>query len=268
VASLCRPAAPVGARLYVIGGYDARRNSSAAVFVLRGTRWNRGPSLPIVVNHPGAAALGSDVYVAGGFTPEGATGRTFVLRTGGQCREVAPMRRARGALSLLALDGRLYAIGGRDGSREVGVTEVYDPATGRWHDTAPMPSPRNHTGGYVDGAMGCVAGGRTPATSAAIDCLDPATSTWHSDWVLPVAPSGAAAALLGGVTIVAGGEPADESHIVGVIQESRLGVWTEIPMLVPRHGTAYAPFRGRLWACGGATAPGFHAVATRTSIGA
>ena len=37
-------------------------------------------------------------------------------------------------------------------------------------------------------------------------------------------------------------------------------------MLVPRHGTAFAVFRGRLWVCGGATAPGFQAVSTCTSL--
>ena len=43
-----------------------------------------GPSLPIAVNHPGVAAIGGDVYVAGGFTPGGATNRVFVLAAGAE----------------------------------------------------------------------------------------------------------------------------------------------------------------------------------------
>jgi hypothetical protein len=128
-----------------------------------------------------------------------------------------------------------------------------------------MPAPRNHVGGYVDGALACVAGGRTPETSAAIDCLDPVTSTWQRRAALPIGTSGAAASVVGGVTLVAGGEPAGETSIVGVIQSLRQGTWTSTPMLVPRHGTAFAIFRGRMWMCGGATAPGFHAVADCTS---
>ena len=73
--------------------------------------------------------------------------------------------------------------------------------------------------------------------------------------------------MLGGVTIVAGGEPAGETSIVGVVQGLRLGQWSSAPMLVPRHGTAFAMFHDRLWACGGATAPGFQAVSTCTSFG-
>jgi hypothetical protein len=74
--------------------------------------------------------------------------------------------------------------------------------------------------------------------------------------------------VINGVTIVAGGEPADESHLVGVVQMLRQGSWTETPMLVPRHGAAFTIYRGRLWACGGATSPGFHATAACTSLGA
>ena len=81
-----------------------------------------------------------------------------------------------------------------------------------------MPTPRNHVAGYVDGAVACVAGGRTPDTSAAIDCFDPATSTWAHRATLPAGTSGAAAAVIDGVTIVAGGEPANETHLVDRVQ--------------------------------------------------
>ena len=83
---------------------------------------------------------------------------------------------------------------------------------------------------------------------------------------LAIATSGAAAAARNGVTIVAGGESAGETSITGIVQSSRAGVWRMTPMLLPRHGTTFAVFRGRLWACGGATAPGFHAVPQCTSL--
>jgi hypothetical protein len=121
--------------------------------------------------------------------------------------------------------------------------------------------------GFVDGRDACVAGGRTPSTSAAIDCFDTTTHAWTRRATLPVATSGANAVIFNGITVVGGGEPSGETSIVGVLQERRGAVWSSEPMLVPRHGTAYAMFNGRLWACGGATAPGFHAVAACTSFG-
>ena len=84
-----------------------------------------------------------------------------------------------------------------------------------------MPAPRNHVGGYTDGALACVAGGRTPATSAAIDCFDTTSGTWESRPSLPTATSGAAATLMDGVTLVAGGEPSNETNLVDVVQELR-----------------------------------------------
>jgi non-specific serine/threonine protein kinase len=262
-------ATTAGTRLWVAGGYDRSRNSSAAVFVFDGSTWASGPSLPIAVNHPAAATINEDIYVAGGFTPTGATNRVFELPRGATAwREVAPMRRARGALSLVTVGGRLYAIGGRDGYRQIAVAESYEPRRNTWSDLAPMPDPRNHLAGYLNGTLACVAGGRTPATSAAIDCFDNATAQWRRHGDLPIATSGAAAAHIGGVTLVAGGEPSAETRLVDVVQRYAANAWTTESMLVPRHGTAFAVYHGRLWMCGGAVAPGFRAVATCTSLGA
>lgn len=257
-----------GDRLFVVGGYDERRQSSAAVFVLDSARWSAGPSLPVALNHLGAATIGYDVYAAGGFTAGGASNRVFVLdRNTVRWRELSPMRRARGALALLSIGGRLYAIGGRDGSAQIAIPEVYDPSAGTWRDLPPMPHPRNHAAGFINAGRACVAGGRTPFTSARIDCLDVSTTTWSELSAVPTATSGAAAATLGATTVVAGGEPSAETGLVDRVQKLHAGTWSAAPMLLPRHGTAYATYRGRLWACGGATAPGFQAVARCTSMG-
>jgi hypothetical protein len=261
-------ATTVGTRLFVVGGYDRARDSRAATWAFDGSAWTAGPALPLAVNHPGAATIGTDVYVAGGFTAAGATNRVFVLASGAaRWRDVAPMHRARGALALVAIGGRLYAIGGRDNSAQIGVPERYDPRTDSWTDVPSMPEPRNHLAGFVDGVSVCVAGGRTPETSSAVDCLDTRTGEWRASAGLPIPTSGAAAGIVDRMTIVAGGEPSGETRITDVVQMFAAHRWTTAPMLVPRHGTAFARYRGRLWMCGGATAPGFHAVADCTSIG-
>jgi Kelch motif protein len=260
--------ATVPGRFYAIGGFDTSRRSRNLVFVFDGSTWAPAPDLPIAVNHPAAAAIGDDVYVAGGFTAASATNRVFVLhKDAPSWADLTPMRRARGALSLLAINGRLYAIGGRDSTTEVAVAESFDPRSNTWTDLPSMPDPRNHLAGYIDGGLACVAGGRTPATTAAVDCFDPARSAWQRHVTLPNATSGAAAAVLHGTTIVAGGELSGEARLVPLVQELHAGTWTSQRMIVPRHGMAFAIFQGRLWACGGATAPAYAAVATCTSFG-
>ena len=262
-------AAATPSRLYVAGGYDTARNSSSAVFIFDGSSWANGPALPIAVNHPAAASIGDDVFVAGGFSAGSATNRVFVLSRGAtNWRELAPMRRPRGALALLSTGRRLYAVGGLDGTTQVATPEVYDPTKATWNDLPPMAHPRNHVGGYVDGSLVCVAGGREPSTNGTIDCLDTTSLTWRPPILMPTATSGAAAAVLNGLAVVAGGEPSNETSIFGNVQELRTGAWTMQPMVTPRHGTGFAIFEQRLWMCGGATAPGFHAVPTCTSMSA
>src|SRR5439155_1762847 len=55
----------------------------------------------------------------------------------------APLRTPRGALAIVALDGRLHAVGG-SGASATGAHEIYDPATDRWADAPPMPTARDH----------------------------------------------------------------------------------------------------------------------------
>jgi N-acetylneuraminic acid mutarotase len=177
------------------------------------------------------------------------------------------MAHARGALGLVAHDGALYAIGGRDGNAQIAPTERFDPARNAWTARAPMPGPRNHIAAYVDGTRLCAAGGRRPNTTDRIDCYDPATDSWSADGTLPAATSGAAGAVLGNRLVIVGGELSPEAAMVPVIQRRQAGTWTREALTGARHGTAFAIYRGRVWMCGGATAPGFQAVTSCTSLG-
>lgn len=56
---------------------------------------------------------------------------------------MAPLRVARSALSLTALDGKLWAMGGYDGSNFSTVVEVYDPLRNVWSDGVPLTSGRS-----------------------------------------------------------------------------------------------------------------------------
>jgi N-acetylneuraminic acid mutarotase len=253
--------------LYLIGGYDSGGQSVSSVFVFDGARWASGPTFPIAVNHPAAASLNGDVYVAGGFTAGGATNRMFVLsQSATSWKEVASLHVARAAAALLAVGRYLYTIGGLAGSTQIAQVERYDPATNTWAESTQMPHPRNHVAGYVDGNFACVAGGREPATSSSVDCLDTATMVWRAGAALPIPTSGAAAGIIDGALTISGGESSGETALVPLVQTLRGTSWGAQPMVVPRHGIGYAQFRGRLWMCGGATTPGYHASAICTSL--
>jgi hypothetical protein len=262
-------AAATATKLYVVGGYDANGQSVASVFVFDGAHWANGPSFPIAVNHPAAAVLDGDVFVAGGFTSGSATNRVFVLALGATTwKEIASMHTARAAAALLTVGRSLYVIGGIAGSTQIAQVERYDPAADTWSDITQMPRPRNHVAGYVNGQLACVAGGREPSTGSAVDCLDTTATNWRPGIPLPTPTSGAAAGIVNGVLTVAGGESSGETALVPLVQELRGISWSTQAMIDPRHGTGYANYQGRFWMCGGATAPGYHATSTCTSLAA
>src|SRR5437667_9345946 len=80
-------------------------------------------------------------------------------------RTLTPMKSPRGSVGVAALNGKIYAIGGRGvDTVTVATHEVYDPATNKWSDLAPLPKARDHLAVIaVDGRIHAI-GGRFNAT--------------------------------------------------------------------------------------------------------
>ncbi len=259
-------AAAAGGKLYVMGGFNAAGASLDSVYVFDGSAWRSGPRLPLPLDHPSAASLDGRVYISGGHSNGRDSAELFRLDPGGWTR-LADMHHARGGHALIALGGRLYALGGNTRLGEVGPVEAYDPQSGAWSVIATLPVARNHVAGFVSDGRACLAGGRWPTTTR-VDCLDVATGTWSRMPDLPHATSGAGAAtFLKGDVVVMGGQNAGETAIVDQLTRTAATGWTPAEaMLVPRHGFELAIFAGRAWACGGGVRPGLAPVAVCTSV--
>ena len=150
---------------------------------------------------------------------------------------------------VVALNGRIHAIGGRDpGIETVDTHEIYDPATDSWTLAAPLPVARDHLGIVVLDGKIHVFGGRTGATMNPVarhDVYDPATDSWSQAGDLNVARSAGAGFVLDGKIIYAGGEcktpdadvrlTFDEVEVYDPASDS----WTELPLMAEgRHATA------------------------------
>jgi hypothetical protein len=262
-------AAVEGGKLYVMGGFNAAGASLDGVYVFDGASWTNGPRLPLPLDHPSAATLDGVLYIAGGHSNGRDSAHAYRL-DGDHWTEVASLRYARGGHALIAVQGRLYAIGGNNSRVNVAQVEAFDPAAGAWTTVSSLPVPRNHVEGFATATAACVAGGRSP-TTARVDCYDAVSGAWSRLADLPQASSGGGATtFLGGGVVVMGGQDASETRIVA--QFTRYDVtgtsWSAGgSMLDPRHGFELAVFDGRAWACGGGSAPGLHPVATCTSVG-
>src|SRR5437764_9576237 len=124
--------------IHVLGGPGNR-----SVDRFDGRRWGRESTLPgLALNAPAVAAIGSRLYVLGGFA--GATNtpvdtvRVFDVSTHAWST-AAPLPSPRGGEAAAVLDGKIHVLGGGNSVSTLADHSVYDPATDSWSEAAPLP---------------------------------------------------------------------------------------------------------------------------------
>lgn len=97
-------------------------------------------------------------------------------------QEVAPMDSVRRGLCAVALNGFVYAIGGHDGLRNLGLNSVekYDPGSNEWEYVASMDERRCFASATVMGSKVLVVGGTGDCFLPLSNCelYDPVTDVW------------------------------------------------------------------------------------------
>jgi N-acetylneuraminic acid mutarotase len=171
----------------------------------------------------------------------------------------------RGALGLVALDGRLYAVGGARvelGGPVTAAVESYDPATNTWQKHADLATPREHLAVVaLDGRLYAV-GGRAnhdegDALASANEVYDPATDHWQALAPLPVPRGGLAGVAVTGHVVVLGGERGQSTFADVNAYDPATNTWTALPpMPTARHGLAGAVVADTIYAIAGSTRAG------------
>src|SRR5829696_6780997 len=264
-------AAAVGRRIWVLGGYapGGATLATAEVYDTAADTWARGPDLPVAVNHAMAATLDGVLYVAGG--NDGTRPSTQLARLDGdRWRTLAPLPQGRSAGGLVALDGRLYLVGGVTQGGLAADTQVYDPAADRWSPAPGLPTPREHLGAAAAGGRVYVVGGRTGGIGSnltAAEAFDPASGRWARVADLPTARGGlAATATAGGQMVAVGGEAAATFPEAEAL-DTRTGRWRSLPPLpTPRHGLGVLRVGEVASLLAGGPRPGLHTSAANEAI--
>jgi N-acetylneuraminic acid mutarotase len=135
---------------------------------------------------------------------------SFLVAAGsGSWATKAPMPTARNTLTAAAVNGVLYAVGGKTGNTCSGLktVEAYDPTADAWTTKAPMPTGRFNPSAVNIGGLLYVVGGDVGCgtRSAALEAYDPATNSWTTRTPMPTARTSAVAAVANGVLYVIGG---------------------------------------------------------------
>jgi len=199
----------VKGRIYVIGGLTPVAGVDLGQVLVLDTDdlaagWQSGASMPTPRAGMGCAAHAGTIYCAGGESSTAGGQAVDVLEaydtTADSWQTLAPMPRNRHQFAAQVIDGKLYAVAGREFGIQgpLAFTDVYDIASGAWSQAAPIPTPRSGFASAVLEGRLLVIGGQGPGvpdgTFVAVDEYDPARDAWRSLADLPTARHGFGAA--------------------------------------------------------------------------
>ena len=255
-------------RIYVIGGLSSGQSvNTVERFDRESNSWEQVADLPAgePLNHVGVAAVGDRLFVIGGLGPSFSPVNTvfsYDPATGSWNRE-SDMPRARGAMGVAALDGKIYAAGGAPNARRNDFA-VYDPSTDTWTILPNMPTPRDHLAAVSVAGKFLAISGRTSfpgGLQEVVEAYDPASDQWTGRVPIPTARGGLAAAVVNGLVYLFGGEGNRNisSGVFAEVEEYDPGTdtWRGLaPMPNPRHGIGAAVIGGRIFIPGGGTEEG------------
>lgn len=233
--------------------------------------WSTGVQLPIPRSEVAVAAVGTTIYVIGGYAAAGphptaldATGKVdvdqplvqaFSLATG-RWSDRAPLPRGLNHVGVTAFNGKIYAFGGFDQQNRDPVADanVYDPAADAWTALPPVPSARGSIGvAVLDGKIHLV-GGRDVHSVGMHDVFDPVTNRYTSAAPLPVGRDHLGLVAYGGKLYAVAGRIDDFDHNTSFVDayDPATNRWTSrAPMPSQRSGMAVVVFHDRILAIGG-----------------
>ncbi len=148
-----------GGKLYRVGGFSARNKEEEdqdlwsvddfARFDPTDGEWESLPPMPVPRSSFDAIVSDNTLYVAGGWAMRGASEEANwhdsayaidLSKEPLEWRELAKQPFKRRAVSLAALDGKIYVIGGmQPNGKTTTATAIFDPAKNKWLEGPPLP---------------------------------------------------------------------------------------------------------------------------------
>lgn len=265
-------AARIGRFVYVVGGFEEGSGQTVAAlerYDIRRNAWKRMRSMPIGVNHAVATAHSGTLYVHGGYTSRrdlsSATRRLYAYTPeANRWRRLPDSREPRAAHAFAALNGRLYAAGGRNETADLTSMEIYDVKRRRWRRGPSFPGPpRDHMTGVAAGGFFYALAGREGNTLyRTAERYSPRRRRWQRLPPMRRARAGiASAAVSRGRVVVFGGEDFGTGKTIEKVElfDPARRRWRSLPdMRTPRHGLGGVSLGNRVYAIEGGPQPGFH----------
>lgn len=217
--------------------------------------WDELAPLPVRRARMGVTTRGSQIYVAGGMTEGGLTGRLDIYDVDtGVWRGGAARPADLANVGIAALPEKLMIPGGCDANGAPhAVTHLYDPASDTWSEGAALPQPLCAYALAVYGGRAYLFGGWNGAAYQAVAYVyDSANDAW-TEIARPAEARGfGAAATLANRIFYVGGYDDKREWATCEVYLPEADRWENCaPMLMARGGLGLAAIGGRLYAVGG-----------------
>jgi N-acetylneuraminic acid mutarotase len=202
-------ATTLNGKIYAVGGhgngYDSYLNIAEAYDPNNNT-WTTIAPMGTARRYLAATTLNDKIYALGGYDRNGWGGvnglyfnitEAYDPNTNTWTPLASMVGAAREGLAATTLNGKIYALGGYDGSSFFNIAEVYDPSTNTWTMIAPMGTARAGLAATtVNGKIYALGGTDGSSTFNIAEAYDPSTNTWTT-----IAPMGTARGFVAAVTL-------------------------------------------------------------------
>jgi len=212
----------------------------------------------------GIAVIGNFLFVVGGqsnYDTKGKTAVDTVYRYDPRYNswiKVKSLNEKRTFFHLSAINGKLYAVGGRNAAGELSTVECYSPKTNEWSFVEKMLEPHyGHAGTVYDGKM-YISGGIThDSFQKKLLCYDPDNDTWEQKTAMSTVRGLHCMTTVKDKLYVIGGNhfkgTTDYDDVLDCEYYTALtNQWTSVaPMLTGQSDVGVAVFNGHIFVTGG-----------------
>ena len=242
-----------------VGGWSSNPTDTMEVYDDLSSTWTISSiKLPIDSAYHGAVEMEDNLYIAGGFAGEqvGYLDRLHCLNMSTMVwMEMSPMMSKRCYIATATLDGKLYAIGGHDGSSRLQTVEMYDPKSNMWTEMPSMLQRRSDFGVAVfEGKIFAIGGFDGQDVLSSVEYFCPVEGKWEISSPLSTPRSGLRAMVMEERIFVLGGY--DGTERLSSVECFRPGTtrttWYLVPdMLHRRSNFSTCVLEGKLMVAGG-----------------
>ncbi|MFY9740890.1 MAG: kelch repeat-containing protein [Candidatus Sulfotelmatobacter sp.] len=159
-----------------------------------------------------------------------------------------------------AVGGRIYVVGGWNGTGVLSSNQVYDPASNSWSTAASMPVATYSDASAVWSGILYIFGGSTNGTNVVsrVWAYDPKTNLWRERAAMPTARAEARAVVEDGVIYVIGGVNAVSDRLTTVeAYDAATDTWAEeAPLLQGKSGSTVGLLGSTITAADGDSSSG------------